>query len=218
MNLKLLFSKAQSRYVLKNQVAFAESFLRFASYAEKDELIYPYWRVFDEAGKFFFIEECFLRKDKAGLIKYVIDNKESFWSYMLESSEFSKVEKGWGYDRYYCFDDRKLYYIPHFTVYLITLLSGSKGILGTFVPNSEKLAINISMCKEAKTYFEFVFSRLENQFKEAEYFGFTAIPGRRKTKNLSSMKKSIMMRMDKLIAKDFSNGSQKQVHTGSLIQ
>ena len=60
MNLKLLFSKAQSRYVLKNQVAFAESFLRFASYAEKDELIYPYWRVFDEAGKFFFIEECFL--------------------------------------------------------------------------------------------------------------------------------------------------------------
>ena len=90
--------------------------------------------------------------------------------------------------------------------------------MGTFVPNSENLAINISMCKEAKTYFEFVFGKLENQFKEAEYFGFTAIPGRRETKNLSSMKKSIMMRMDKLIAKDFSNGSQKQVHTGSLIQ
>ena len=202
MNLKLLFSKAQSRYVLKNQVAFAESFLRFASYAEKDELIYPYWRVFDEAGKFLFIEECFLRKDKAGLIKYVIENKESFWSYMLESSEFSKVEKGWGYYRYYCccFDDRKLYYIPHFTVYLITLLSGSKGILGTFVPNSENLAINISMCKEAKTYFEFVFGKLENQFKEAEYFGFTAVPGRKKTKNLPSLRKSIMKGLDKLIA------------------
>ena len=200
MNLKLLFSKAQSRYVLKNQVTFAESFLRFASYAEKDEAIYPYWRVFDDEGKFMFIDECFTQNSKANLIEYIIDNRESFWAYMLETSELPRQPGRWGYDTCYCIGDSTLYYIPHFIVYLITLLGGPQIIFGTFVPNSKNLALTIAACNGAKTYFAFTINKLEDKCRGYEYFGFSAIPGKLKTKNLLYLRESIMKRLDKLIA------------------
>ena len=196
MNLELILSQPNKEHGLSEQVTFWESFLRFASYAEEDNSLYPYWRIFSEKDKFKFIDDSLVYLGDTNVIDYVLHNKKSFWLYMIDNSEFNAMERDWGIDLYYSLGDYKTYYIPCFTVNSIAFLGG---LNTTDCPHREKIIFGSSGCKEAKAYFELLFKKFQEQFDESESVSFTAMTSHFKASCFPSIQASIMRKIDELI-------------------
>lgn len=143
INLKSLFSDAEACCLYSEAVTFSDSFLAFASYAEQDESLYPYWSVQSEKEKFIFIDTCFRNEGYDNERNYIINYKTEFWQYLAQNSEFS------------CLRSELIhFYIPEFTIYSILFLSGRNIISQNDL--ASKLILALVGCKSAKTYFSFV--------------------------------------------------------------
>ena len=211
MNLGLFFSQSHTKHGLKEKVVFADSFLRFASYAEKDNSIYPYWRIFREEDKFMFIDKMLIsienlnstyRVSEFGdllwseMIDYVIDKRKFFWMYMLENSELSKAHGTFGYDFYYVLEE---HYIPNFTIRSMALFADLQLSYEPYCRDSDGFILRVSQCKYAKNYFEFVFNRIKSQLGESYALVVAGILGIIKPHRLDCIRQSILNKIDELI-------------------
>ena len=196
MNLKSIFAKSEKRLLMEDSATVEESFLRFSAYAENQSSIYPYWRTFSEEEKFRFVEACFRDISKGKIRNYVIKNKEAFWLYLLDITEFSCIGHKWG---------RNIYYISSLTAYSFALLSSldlyyAKGYLWY-----EQFVLIISSCESAKKYFIYFAEEFERIFPKWSVAHFNFIDERFNTKDLQVIKQSILQGIDMLIQRDIDD-------------
>ena len=214
MKLQSLFSNAEvsgsGLWIRK-----LDSFLRFASFAEDNDSIYPYWRIFGEEDKLMFIDKILINIDDissayyvndygeqflSDMIDYVIDKKSFLGSYMIENSELSEVNVAVGNDFYWSLRDGKAHYIPNFTVRSIALFADLKLVYETECRARDRFIMNISQCQESKNYFEFVFDTLKSRLRDADGFRVAGIMDIIKTDSMEYIKRSIIKKIDELIA------------------
>ena len=214
MDIQSFFSKTVSNNS-KSSISFSDSFLRFASFAEKDNSIYPYWRVFEEKDKFMFIDRMlinaehmnykYLAGEPGGLfwsdiIDYVIDKNKFFWSYMLENSEFLELDKTtYNYDFYWSLRDHRIYYIPNFTIRSIALFADLNLSYKLDRVRGDEFIVKVSRCRQAKNYFESVFNRIKSQIGDSDSLFVAGILGIVKPYHLNHIKQSILDKIDELI-------------------
>ena len=214
MDLQSFFSKTASSKG-GSSINFSDSFLRFASFAENDDSIYPYWRVFREEYKFMFVDKILINTENLNssyrvsefgeslwrdMIDYVIDRRRFFWMYMLENSELSEAAGTSGDDFYWILKDYKDHYMPNFTIRSIALFAELQLSYEPYCRDSDGFILNVSRCKHAKNYFEFIFNKLKFQTCNSYSLSVDGILGIINPHRLDYIKQSILNKIDELTA------------------
>ena len=198
MDLESIFGYAKAVHQLGSPVTFSESFLSFASYAEQDDSLYPYWRMFNEEDKFTFIDFCFTKGNDYVFCDYIARHKECFWAYMSENSEISLPgRKGW-FNTYYTLENFRSYYIPKFTVCSIAFLGGLKLRFSDDEGDKESFIRSIVRCDNSKNYFNLVFDHFEGHLNKSSAICFEMSVGEINIDILSCLRKTIMQKISEL--------------------
>ncbi len=190
INFKSIFSMCEKRAHLNRPVTFSESFLRFASYAENNDSIFPYWKKFSERDKFTFIDDCLMNAGKVKERNYIIDHKKEFWSYLIDNTEFSRKDY---------LDRDENYYIPGFSACCFGVLVKLKLMNDKFPWGYEKFVFDVSSCETVKDYFTIFCDKLDSLFPKWEGIFVKYIDKEITKTNLPIIKKSIFKAVDKLI-------------------
>lgn len=190
INFKSLFSKCEKRAVSHRPVNFSESLLRFAAYAEGNNLLFPYWKNFNEIKKFDFIEDCFMNASKVNERNYIIERRIKLWSYLIDNTNFSCIS----YDR-----EVLQFYVPVFVVYLIGMLGGVKLRRPNIPWGYEEFLLEISKCESAKEYFSLLCQKLERLCCICDEIFLRELDVGINKQNLPIIEKSILQRIDSLI-------------------
>lgn len=198
MNFQKMLESAKTRHVLGKPITFTESFLRFVSYVEKDDSLYPYWKVFKEEDKFKFIDFCFEDEDKYVLIDYIDQHREGLWSYMAENSEFSFLDKDRMHYSYYSLSGVECYYIPKFTVCSIYLLGRLENRYAKELFVNERFIMNVTRCEGAMNYFNTVFDKLDSHRGRYKGIYFSPFFDILEINSLPIIRQSIMQKISEL--------------------